>query len=137
MFGFGKKKIETIWNDVAIKLREITAFQRYANDGKFPNEFKDSNYVLGYHFMMALQLYIAMMNGKTNPEEQGFVLINSLSLALEVDSDIIINRVMPLIENPDAEFSEGAQDAMEAIEMLNANNDLAFAKFNNRVREIA
>jgi len=137
MFGFGKNKKEKLWSDVAEKLREISAFQRYANDGKFPDTLKNSNYVLGYHFMMALQLYQAMVNGRTETEEQGFVLANSLSLALEADSEFINSKVMPLIQNPDHEFSEGVQDANEAVEMLGANNNLAFAKFNNRVRDIA
>lgn len=136
MFGFGKKKMEIVWNEIAIKLRNVTPFQRYANDGKFPDSLKNNNYVLGYHFMLALNLYIIEVRGKTSPEEQGFILANSLSITLEIDAHALAERLESLMANPDTEFIKGTDDANSAFEMLEQNNDLAFAKFLNTIRDI-
>ena len=134
MFGLGKKKIDVIWKEIAVKLRNISTFQRYSNDGRFPEHLKNNHYVLGYHFMMALNLYIVEIKGKVNTEEQGFVLTNSLSLALEMDASTVGGILEPLMANPDIEFTKGTEDANEAFEMLEQNNELAFAKFNNAIK---
>lgn len=126
--------MKKLWESVGLQLRDILAFPRYMNGGSVPDGLKTSNYVLGYHFMMCLNLYVGAVKGRTNPEEQGFVLANSLALALEMDAHDIGQRLERLMTNPDSDFTRGTEDANRAFEKLMGGNNTAFMEFNSNIR---
>ena len=135
MFGFGQKdRMKNLWEDIGTQLQNILAFPRQMNRGHVPESLKSNNYVIGYHFMMCMNLYIRAVKGKSNTEEQGFVLMNALAMALGMGATEVGNMLDPLMANPDSEFTKGTEDANVAFGMLLDGDSDAFLEFNNRIR---
>ena len=135
MFGFGKqKRMQGLWEDIAGKLHNVLPFPRYLNDGHVPESLKNNNYVLGYHFGLCLNLYTESVKGRTNLEEQGFVLMNALAIALEMDAQEVFQRLDPLMANPDADFKRGFEHANSAYDLIGEGDVTAFLEFNENIR---
>lgn len=135
MFGVEKnKRMRKRWETIGGQLRDLLAFPRSMNDDRIPDTLKYDHYVLRFHFMMCLNLYIESVKGRTDPEEQGFILINVLAIALESDAQDIDTELTPLMANPDDAFSRGAEHANLAYEMLVRGDQSAFEEFNRNIR---
>ena len=113
----------------------ILAFPRRINGGEVPDSLKNDHYVIGYHFMMCLNLYLSEVEGKTDAEEQGFVLAGSLAIALEMDASQIKEILPPLMADPDDEFTKGTEDANAAFAKVTDGDMDAFFEFNNQIQE--
>lgn len=126
--------VKNLWEGIGSQLLSILAFPRHENGGRVPEALKNSNYVLGYHFMMCMNLYTNLAQGKKDPEEAGFVLMNSLSMALEMDPVEISKKIEPLMADPDSGFKMGAEDANRAFAMFREGNGEALLDFNSKIR---
>jgi hypothetical protein len=104
------------------------------NGDRVPDSLKNDHYVLGFHFMMCLKLYAETVRGKVDPEEQGFVLINALSMALERDARELAEQLEPLMSMPDEAFSVGADDGNAAYNRLGQGDANPFDEFNQNIR---
>ncbi|MHA1570857.1 MAG: hypothetical protein ACTSWM_03470 [Alphaproteobacteria bacterium] len=135
MFGLGKKKhMHQFSVDAGTNLRNVLAFPRHVNDGQIPESLKNDNYVLGYHFGLALNLYLKFAKGQNEAAEQGFFLMNALAIALEVDAREVGNRLEPLMENPDSKFKLGFDHAQSAFTKMEIGDNTAFKEFNESIR---
>ncbi|MEZ5588973.1 MAG: hypothetical protein R3E46_18050 [Sedimenticolaceae bacterium] len=126
--------MKKMWESIGSQLLDILAFPRHMNGGQVPTSLQNNNYVLGYHFMMCMNLYISAVQCKTNPEEQGFVLMSSLAIALGMEPTEIGKKLEPLMSNPDSEFTMGTEDANAAFALLLDGSSDAFLEFNNKIR---
>ena len=137
MFGIGKKKnIEKLQCVIGGRLRDVLAFPRWVNGGRVPNTLKTNSYVIGYHAMMAVNLYIDAVKGKTDVEEQGFVLANSLALALEMNAHDIAAKLENLEGAKDPDFHRGHKHANAAHQNIRNHDKTAFLEFNNNIRHL-
>jgi len=84
--------------------------------------------------MMCMNLYVQAVGGRTDPEEQGFVMMNALSYALERDADELTEALEPLMASPDDAFSLGAEHANTAYEKIAQGDHRAFEEFNENIR---
>lgn len=135
MFGFGKhKKMQRRWEEIATQLRILLAFPRRMNGDRVPDALKADHYVLGFHFMVGLKLYGEAVKSKADPEEQGFVLINALSIALERDAHDLAEELEPLMKTPDEAFSLGADHGNAAYSRLRQRDERALEEFNRNIR---
>ena len=124
-----------LWEDIGARLRDILAFPRHMNDGQVPESLKKNHYVLGYHSGLCLNLYIESVRGRTETKEQGFVLMNALAIALEVDAQEVGQRLEPLMANPDGEFTRGFDHANSAYARIGTGDVTALKEFNDNIRE--
>jgi hypothetical protein len=113
----------------------ILAFPRSLY-GNIPNSLIESDYVVGYHFMIALNCYIELSKGKIDVEVQGLVLAQALSAAFGIDGVEVSERFLPMIQSPSLEFERGTNDANNAYAMILENNSNAFLEFNNNIRHL-
>lgn len=135
MFGFGKtSRIKKLSESIGLQLRDILAFPRRLHGGNVPDALKANNYVLGFHYVMCLHLYFFAVKGKTDIEEQGFVLINSLTTALDMDAHDITQRVERCMGNSDKDFSRGMAEAKVAFEKLHKGDPSGIAEFSENIR---
>jgi hypothetical protein len=128
-----KTDIEKIADEVSRRVFLILAFPRSLYEN-IPNSLIESDYVVGYHFMIALNCYIELSKEKTDVEVQGLVLAQALSAAFGIDGVEVSERLLPMIQNPSLEFERGASDANNAYAMILENNSDAFLEFNNNIR---
>ncbi|MBI4684092.1 MAG: hypothetical protein HY755_02720 [Nitrospirae bacterium] len=127
--------MKKLWDSIGMQLRDILAFPRQMNGGNVPDALKTNNYVLGFHYMMCIHLYHFAVKGKTDdPEEGGFVLINSVAIALEMDAHDIVQKVDRFMSNPDKDFTRGIEDAKIAFEKLQEGDTNAMFEFNKNIR---
>ena len=137
MFGIGnKKRVEKLYWIIGEQLKDILAFPRWLNDVRVPDALKTNSYVIGYHAMMAVNLYIDAVKGKTDVEEQGFVLANSMAIALEVDAHDIAAKLESLETTKNMEFYRGHKDANVAYQKILRHDEAAFLEFNNNIRHL-
>lgn len=137
MFGFGKaSRMKKLWTEIGTQLSNLFAFHRQMNNGRVPSILKTSSYVLGYLLRMCIHLYYDAVKGKTDFEEQGIVLANSLALALDVDAHDISQRIQILVKNPDHDFNRGKEDAVRAIEKITSGDTTAFYEFTSNIYKI-
>ena len=137
MFGIGKKKrIEKLYHSIGEELRHILAFPRFVNGGRVPDVLTTNSYVIGFHVMMAINLYIDAVKGKTDVEEQGFVMVNSVAIALEVDAHDIAAKLESLETTKNMEFYSGHKDANVAYQKILSHDETAFLEFNNNIRHL-
>ena len=135
MFGFGKnKRIKELQESIGLQLRDILASTRVMNGGNIPDSLKANNYVLGFHYMMCVHLYYFAVKGKVDTEEQGFILVNSLVIALEIDAHDIAQRTERLMANPDNDFTRGMEDAKVAFEKMHRGDPSGIVTFNMNIR---
>ena len=135
MFGFGKnKRMQRLWETIGAQLRNCLAFPRGVNDGRVPNSLKEDHYVIGFHFMLCLNFYVESVKGKTDPEEQGFVLINALAIALDSNGKDVGAILEPLMANPDESFTLGTEHANTAYEKVGQGDTSALEEFNRNIR---
>ena len=130
IFNRKKKKFEL---DAVQRLKNVSAFARWQNDGKVPNRFKESDYVLGYHCKMVAVMQ-ADYEGSLSAEEKGWMLWNIISETLEMDIEVTKERLTPLMKNPTDAFEEGLMDADRALVMMMDGDDNAFVEFNVKTR---
>jgi hypothetical protein len=135
MFGLGKqRRIQRLSENIAACLHNALAFPRRMNNGQVPESLRNDNYVLGYHFGLCLSLYIESVNGWTEPEEQGFVLMNALAIALDNDAHTVGQKLEPLMASPDSEFTRGFDHANSAYARVATGDVTAFMEFNENIR---
>lgn len=138
MFDIWKSRrtdIEKIADEVSRRVFLILAFPRSLYEN-IPNSLIESDYVVGYHFMIALNSYIELSKETTDVEAQGLVLAQALSAAFGIDGVEVSERLLPMIQNPSLEFERGASDANNAYDMILENNSDAFLEFNNNTRHL-
>lgn len=138
MFGFGKaSKIKKLSNSVGLQLRDLLAFHRHMNNGNIPSKLKENNYVLGFHYMMCIHLYYFAANGKTDDlEERGFILINAMAMALDVDAHDIAQLTEKLMKDEDKEFARGMDEAKVAFEKMHSGDKDAVVEFSLNTQKI-
>ena len=138
MFNLWKSRktdIENIADEVSRRVFLILAFSRSLY-GNIPNSIVESDYVVGFHFMIALNSYIELSKGKIDVDAQGLVLAQALSAALGVDGAEVSERLLPMIQNPSLEFERGTNDANDAYDMILESNSDAFLEFNNNIKHL-
>jgi hypothetical protein len=134
-FSKSRKKSKVI-EELTQKLKLFSAFARHMNNGKLPQRMKESDYVLGYHWRMAgILIDLHYREGLTH-EDVGDIFLWTLSEVLEVEKDAVGKRLMPLLEEPNTEFTEGTDDADKAFEDIASGNDEAFVEFNIKTRRL-
>ena len=131
IFNRKKNKFE---QDAVQRLKNVSAFARHKNNGKVPNHYKESDYVLGYYCMMTALLQRFHYDGSLSAEEQGLMLWRIISEALEMDIEVVAERIEPLMINPTDAFEEGRSDADKALVMLMDGDENAFVEFNVKTR---
>lgn len=137
MFGFNKpSRMKKLWTEIGMQLSDFFAFHRQMNNGRVPPILKTNPYVLGYLLRMCIHLYYDAVKGKTDFEEQGVVLANSLAMALDIDAHDISQRIQTLIKNPDDNFNHGKEDAIRAIEKIRIGDTTAFEEFSINIYKI-
>lgn len=131
MFGFGRaSRIKKLSNRVGLQLRDLLAFHRHMNNGNIPSKLKESNYVLGFHYMMCIHLYYFAVKGKTDDlEELGFVLINAMAMALDMDAHAIAQLTENLMKDENKEFTRGMDEAKVAFEKMHMGDKNAVVEF--------
>lgn len=106
------------------------------NGGKVPDSLRNDAYVLGYLFMMCLCLYVKFVGGQTDPEEKGFVLSNSLAIALDMNARSLMAILQPQMESPSAQFQLGVNQATIDFEKIeHGDADSPYAEFRRIIRE--
>jgi hypothetical protein len=136
MFGFGKSsRMKKLWTGIGTQLSDFFSYYRRDSD-EIPAELKTNSYVLGYLLRMCLYLYYDAVKGKTDVEEQGFVLANSLAIALNDDARDMSQRIQILIKNPNHDFNRGKEDAISAIEKITKGDTTAFEEFMANIYKI-
>ena len=138
MFNLWKSRktdIENIADEVSRRVFLILAFPRSLYEN-IPNSIVESDYVVGFHFMIALNSYIELSKGKIDVDAQGLVLAQALSAALGVDGAKVSERLLPMIQNPSLEFERGTNDANDAYDMILESNSDAFLEFNNNIKHL-
>jgi hypothetical protein len=138
MFGFGKRsRMKKLWENIGSQLSDLLAFYRKMNGGSVPEWLKTDKYVIGYHYMMSINLYVNAVNGRTEPEEQGFVVLNSISIALEIPAETIASIIESEVRNSYGSFHSGIRNAKDAIEKLNKGDSTAFLEFNSNLKKLS
>ena len=134
MFGSKTSRARKLGQRIGSQLRDILAFPRTMNGGNVPDTLRYDHYVLGYHFMMCLNLYIELKKGKTNTEEQGLVLANALPIALDREIKDLAPVLEGLMARPDDEFKLGTEHANAAYDKVSRGDTTAFQQFLGNVR---
>jgi hypothetical protein len=134
MFGSKTSRAQKLGQRIGSQLRDMLAFPRTMNGGKVPDTLRYDHYVLGYHFMMCLNLYIELKKGKTDPEEQGLVLANALPLALDREIRDLAPALEELMTTPDDEFKLGTEHANAAYDKVSRGDATAFQEFLGKIR---
>ena len=83
---------------------------------------------------MSLNLHIHFAGGRPDVEEQGFVMLNSIAIALELDAEEVFETLDPLMSNPTADFQRGVDHANTAFEKIAAGDVTAHKEFNDNMR---
>ena len=141
MFGFNKKKSPDEISKLILKrIYGVLAFPRQHNNGVLPDSLIDSEYVIGFHMALLESLYITF-TGDVNikyPQDWSLVQIKVLSEILGLSPTELLQRTLPLIENPSSELNRGAVDGQEVFRKINNNDDISyiFVKFMTNIQHL-
>ena len=139
MFGFNKKKSpDEVSKLILERIYGVLAFPRQHNNGVLPDSLIDSGYVIGFHMALLESLYITF-TGDVNikyPQDWSLVQIKVLTKVLGLNPTELMNRTLPLIENPSPELNSGAADGQEAFRNINNNDNDDFLKFNSNIKNL-
>ena len=139
MFGFKKKPpLSDISDEILQRVYGILAFPRHNNDGVVPDSVIDSEYVIGFHMSLIATLYRELSGdiNFNNKQNWGLVQFNVFSKVFGLNEDELLQRILPIIENPSSEATRGRNDARDAYEMIQNNNDEAFFEFNRNIKDL-
>lgn len=139
MFGFKKRKSpDKVSKLILERIYGVLAFPRQNNNGVLPDSIIDSEYVIGFHMALLSSLYIGL-TGDVNtkyPKDWSLVQIKVLTKVLGLSPTELMNRTLPLIENPSPVFNKGVVDGQEAFRNITNNDNNAFLKFNMTIKHL-
>jgi len=141
MFGFKKKKSpDEVSKLILERIYGALALPRQHNNGVLPDSIIDSEYVIGFHMALLGSLYI-LFTGDVNtkyPKDWTLVQIKVLSEILGLSPTELLQRTLPLIENPSSELNRGAVDGQEVFLKINNNDDISyiFVKFMTNIQHL-